>query len=206
MSDSYRTEEEQVEALKAWWRENGKSTVVAIALAVMGVFGWQGWQKQQQADQSTASAIYQNLLTAANGDNGQATLAQIATANHLADTLKADYTGTTYAHFAALYKAKFAVDDNDLNAAAAELQWVLDNGAMDEVRIQARLRLAKVLLAEGQMDEAMKLTIGENRVIAPHLMKLREISLRLKVTALVPFPSTSKPEILRLWAKVDKAC
>lgn len=105
MSDSYRTEEEQVEALKAWWRENGKSTLVAIALAVMGVFGWQGWQKQQQADQSTASAIYQNLLTAANGDNGQATLAQIATANHLADTLKADYTGTTYAHFAALYKA-----------------------------------------------------------------------------------------------------
>ena len=163
MSDSYRTEEEQVEALKAWWRENGKSTVVAIALAVMGVFGWQGWQKQQQADQSTASAIYQNLLTAANGDKGQATLAQIATANHLADTLKADYTGTTYAHFAALYKAKFAVDDNDLNAAAAELQWVLDNGAMDEVRIQARLRLAKVLLAEGQMDEAMKLTIGENK-------------------------------------------
>ena len=47
MSDSYRTEEEQVEALKAWWRENGKSTVVAIAMAVMGVFGWQGWQKQQ---------------------------------------------------------------------------------------------------------------------------------------------------------------
>ena len=56
-----------------------------------------------------------------------------------------------------------AVDDNDLNAAAAELQWVLDNGAIDEVRIQARLRLAKVLLAEGQMDEAMKLTVGENK-------------------------------------------
>ncbi|MEH6556509.1 MAG: tetratricopeptide repeat protein [Oceanicoccus sp.] len=162
MSDSYRTEEEQVEALKSWWRENGKSTVVAIAIGVLGVFGWQGWQKQQQADQDTASAIYQNLLTAANGDNGSATLAQIATANHLADTLKADFTGTTYAYFAALYKAKFAVDDNDLESAAVELQWVLDNAETDELRTQARLRLAKVLLAQSKLDEAMKLIAGEN--------------------------------------------
>ncbi len=162
MSESYQTEEEQVEALKAWWRENGKSTVFAIAIAILGGFGWQGWQKQQEAEQGAASAIYQNLLTAANGDNGVATLAQIATAKHLAETLKTDYSGTAYAHFAALYRAKFAVEDNDLETAATELQWVIDDGATDELRTQARLRLAKVLLAKGQLEAALEMTVGEN--------------------------------------------
>jgi len=32
--ESYRTEEEQVEALKRWWKENGTGILVAILLAV----------------------------------------------------------------------------------------------------------------------------------------------------------------------------
>jgi predicted negative regulator of RcsB-dependent stress response len=37
------TEEEQIEALKRWWEENGKQTLLGIALIVGGYFGWQAW-------------------------------------------------------------------------------------------------------------------------------------------------------------------
>ena len=40
--EQYRTEEEQVEALKKWWEENGRSTVVAVIVALGLGFGWQG--------------------------------------------------------------------------------------------------------------------------------------------------------------------
>ncbi|MFA7552998.1 MAG: tetratricopeptide repeat protein [Spongiibacteraceae bacterium] len=155
MAEDYQTEDEQVEALKTWWRENGKSTVATVVIAIVAVFGWQGWQKQQEQELSAASAIYQNLMVASTGNNGIVTDAQAATARHLADTLKNDFSSTTYARFAAFYKAKFAVDANDLPAAEQELRWVLDNGSTPELILQARLRLARVLAAQQKFTEAL---------------------------------------------------
>ena len=60
--ESYRTEEEQVEALKKWWDENGRSTIAAIIVALGIGFGWQGWQKYQDTESENASQRYQNLL------------------------------------------------------------------------------------------------------------------------------------------------
>ena len=33
------TEEEQIEALKRWWAENGMQTVLAVVLVIGGYFG-----------------------------------------------------------------------------------------------------------------------------------------------------------------------
>jgi predicted negative regulator of RcsB-dependent stress response len=38
-----RTEEEQVEALKGWWTENGKSLLFMVAIALSAVFAWKTW-------------------------------------------------------------------------------------------------------------------------------------------------------------------
>ncbi|ARN76033.1 YfgM family protein [Oceanicoccus sagamiensis] len=162
MAEGYQTEDEQVEALKKWWNENGKSTLATIAIAVAGVFGYQGWQTQQQAEVDAASAIYQNLLAATNGQNGTVTVEQTATANHLADTLKADFPSSTYARFAALYKAKLAVNAEDLAAAEAELRWVLASGPSAEMSVQAKLRLARVLAAQQQYDDALAQLQGDS--------------------------------------------
>ena len=56
--EDYRTEEEQIEALKRWWSENGKSIVIGIALAGASVFGWRAWQDQQQAEH-TGEVLFQ---------------------------------------------------------------------------------------------------------------------------------------------------
>ena len=46
--ETFRTEEEQVEAIKRWWQENGKSTVLGVAIAMAAVFGWRGWNDYQR--------------------------------------------------------------------------------------------------------------------------------------------------------------
>ena len=155
MAEGYQTDEEQVEALKKWWKENGQSTVIAIVVAGAGVFGWQGWQQQQQETIDASSAIYQNLLSATTANNGNPTAEQQKTANHLADTLKLDFKNSTYARFAALYKAKLAVETNQLATAEQELRWVLAHGQADELALQARLRLARVLNAQQQYEQAL---------------------------------------------------
>lgn len=161
MASSYQSEEEQVEALKKWWAENGKSTIVAVVVAIAAVFGWQGFQKQQQAKVDAASLIYQNMVTAAFGINGQPDENQKATARHLADTLKQDFPDSTYAQFGALYKARFAAEAGDYEAAEGELRWALDKVSLQEVELQVKLRLARVLYAQQRYDEALGLLQGD---------------------------------------------
>lgn len=148
--ESYRTEEEQVEALRRWWNENGRSTVAAIVIALAASFGWQGWQRHQEGQQAAASDLYQAMLQAGSeGEQRQAALA-------LADKLKADFGGSTYAQFAALHLARLAVENNDLAEAQAQLRWVLGRaekgGDTEQV---AQLRLARVLAAGGDADQAL---------------------------------------------------
>lgn len=156
MAESYQTEEEQIEALKRWWKENGQSTVISIFVAIAAVVGWQGWQNQQQASMAASSSLYEDMLSAANAATGVvANVEQLATAKHLASTLKNDYDGSAYAGFAGLYLAKFAVEAGELDTAVMELQAVIDAAATDELVVEARLRLARVLQAQGNYAEAL---------------------------------------------------
>ena len=155
MSENYQTEEEQIEAIKRWWAENGKSTVVGIVLAVAAVFGWQGWQKQEQASTYAASALYQDLLQTVSQSTGKLEGEALATAGHLADKLKSEYSSSVYAQFASLYKAQFAVNANNLDEAQAELRWVLQQNPSAELKAQTHLRLARVLLAKQQYEQAL---------------------------------------------------
>ncbi len=62
--EQYRTEEEQVQALGRWWKENGRSIVAAVVIALSAGFGWQAWQANEVRQQEQASDIYQALLHA----------------------------------------------------------------------------------------------------------------------------------------------
>jgi predicted negative regulator of RcsB-dependent stress response len=154
--ESYRTEEEQVEALKRWWDENGRSTVIGIALALVAAFGWQAWQDHRQGQRETASALYQQLLVSAAGAEQDA--AREGEVERLAARLKDEFGGTTYAQFASLQLARLAVAGNDLAAAEAELRWVLSQASSgSDVALVARQRLARVTAAAGNTDAALDL-------------------------------------------------
>ena len=161
MSDNL-SEEEQIEAFKQWWVDNGLKLVAAAAIAIGGTLSWQGWQGSQQEYAEQGSAIYSAMIDIATAETDQPlTDEQKQAINASADQLKQEFTDTGYAHLSALLKAKLAVDADDLDSAASELQWVLDNDPAADIRLLANLRLARVEAAKGNNDRALGLLEGQ---------------------------------------------
>jgi len=178
--DQYRTEEEQVEALRRWWDENGKSTIAAIIIALSVGFGWQTWKSNDQQQRENASDIYQAMLQAMGA--GDASAEQGLAGIDLAERLKADYSGSTYAQFAALHLARLAVTNNDLSEAEAQLRWVLgkaDRGS--DTALVAQMRLARVVASSGDTDQALAILqeVGEGPYQASYAVARGDILLAL---------------------------
>ena len=145
----YETEEQQVEALKSWWRENGRSVLLGIGIGAAAIIGWQGWTKYQQSQAESASDTYSESLNAlATGDATAATAA--------AATVRDEHGNSMYATLAALAAARAHVENDDLDAAATELRWAVKNSPQAEVATVARIRLARVLAEAGKHEDALK--------------------------------------------------
>jgi predicted negative regulator of RcsB-dependent stress response len=149
MSD-YQTDDEKVEELKAWWKENGTSVVAGIALAIGGMFGWQYWKDYQANTATEASALYAKV------DAASATSMDQAKAD--IQTLQNDYASTPYAAIASLKAAQQYAEKGEYEPAAAALRWVVDHSKEDDYKHLASVRLARVLLAMKKVDEALTLT------------------------------------------------
>jgi len=152
------TEEEQIEAIKTWFDQNGVSLIVGIVVALVAVFGYQGWKKSKTAEAEVASALYSDLTEAiVAGPLDTLSSEQISTGKFIAEELKTDHPGSTYAHFAALHLAKLAVEAGDLETAEKELEWIKENNPERSVELIVNLRLAKVKTALKQYDAALAL-------------------------------------------------
>lgn len=161
------TDEEQVEALKKWWRENGKSVIGGVVLGLALVGGWRGWQYYEQTRAETAGLEYDGLLVAVESKNPER-------AAQLSERLRADYDDTAYASLAALHVAKLKVEAGDRAAAQAQLEWVRANAPDPALREIAGLRLARLLIDGGELDAAGRLLDGAPRgAFAPELAELR---------------------------------
>jgi predicted negative regulator of RcsB-dependent stress response len=157
MSEELRTEEEQVEAIKNWWNENGKSLIVTIVVILGGYFGWNGYQDNLRADGEAASSIYQQLVNKSTKPLTEQTEADKTEMEAVAAQLKSEFPGTLYAQFSSLYLAKFAIESNNFEGAAAELQSLVDAGEKTPVTYLAQVRLARVFIQLEKLDEALAL-------------------------------------------------
>lgn len=152
-----RTEEEQLEAIKSWWKDNGKSLVIMIAIAVSAVYGYKGWQNKQITNSENASLMYQQLIASTVSNSQSDTEKNFATSKHLAKTLKSDFADTQYAKFAALLMAKVAVNNQDLSLAEQELDWVLEQDPQPLVKAIAQLRKAQIQNENKNYSQALSL-------------------------------------------------
>jgi len=155
-----KTEEEQVEALKRWWQANGKSLILTIAVSIGGVLSWNAYQDYQVNQAETASVYFQRLMN--NAPVGELSESEIAEVRHNSALLKAEFGSSTYAQLAALMVARVEIQDSNLVAATAELQWVMEQQGDAEVLALATIRLAKVLGAQDQYDEALALLVDSD--------------------------------------------
>jgi predicted negative regulator of RcsB-dependent stress response len=141
-------EQEQVDALKAFWAKYGNLITWTVTLLLAAFAGYNFWLKRERDLASQASTMYGELQSAAAaGDAKRA--AQI-----LGD-MKARAPKTTYAQLGALLAAKTQADKGDTVNATANLQWVADNGN-DENAAAAHMRLAGLLADAKKYDDALK--------------------------------------------------
>jgi predicted negative regulator of RcsB-dependent stress response len=143
-------EQEAIDDVKAWWAIYGKYVSAAVVTVAIVVIGVQGWRWYQRAQSEKASVLYQAVSQAVRGN-------EPAKAKEPATQLVEQYGGTAYAPRAALLYAKLLYDSGDKAGAKAQLQWVIDHAADEELKAIARFRIAQVLLDEKQYDDALKI-------------------------------------------------
>lgn len=149
-------EDEQLAALKNWWKKNGSSLVTGVALALAIVFGWKAYQNHVKETAEAASNRYQVLVQSLATLDPSQTEA-VAKVQLQAQELKAEHSDSTYAQYAALVLAKLAVQQNNLEQAEAELRWVLAHEPEAEIQRVATARLARVLTEQKRYDDAIAL-------------------------------------------------
>lgn len=142
------TDEEQVERLKAWLKENGLSIVLGIVIGVGGIGGYNYWVHAQETAAAEASKHFAQMMEALSAGNTDIVQAQ-------ADTLVADYGSTDYAMLAQLALAKSHVANGEFEKAASVLQQVVGSAAQDPLAYVARTRLAAVQIQTEQYEQAL---------------------------------------------------
>lgn len=145
----YDTEEEQVEALKRWWKENGTSTLIGVALALAMIFGWNYWQNHKAQQALQASALYDQLLKIDNKE-------QYADIEKIAFQLEQKYSDTAYADFAQLFLAESQVRQEQLDQAEKTLDKLMKSADV-EIANLARIRLVRIKLATEKYEEGLQL-------------------------------------------------
>ncbi len=141
------SEEEQVEALKKWWKENGRSIIAGAVLGLGGIFGWQAWGQHRNELAEQASGRYEQMQFAARLGNRESVMKQ-------AEILMSEHQDSSYAVFAALLAARVSQEGGDLDTARTRLEWVIANSDESSFQQIARLRLARLLLGQNDLDGA----------------------------------------------------
>jgi predicted negative regulator of RcsB-dependent stress response len=142
-------EHEQGELVQKWLRENAMSIAIGIVLGLVLIFGWQQWKAHRAQHAVQAAVEYQALVAAADAKKADDVAA-------IAERLRKDYSDSAYAVFAAMRSAEIANEKGDLKAAAADLSWASEHAGAPALKALATLNLARVQLAEGDADAALK--------------------------------------------------
>ncbi len=148
MDDYLLTEREQWDALKRGIREYAPAVVAGIVIAGLGLGGWRWWQARENGTDLAAGTMFVQMENAfAQDDRTQAFI--------LLGDLERKYPSSPYADQARLASARAFVQDGELGRAADELREVMQHSPDSIMRLIARLRLARVQIAQHQGSEAL---------------------------------------------------
>jgi len=167
-------EQEKLDAVKAWWKDNGRMVILGVIAFVVAVAAVQGWRYYKQTRALQAATLYGQLLESVQARDPKKV-------EGLAAILVKEHADSGYAALASLTAAKASVDAGNLAAAKDNLTWAADRARDDATRDIARLRLAAVLMDEKRYDEALQqLDAKHTEATAPLFAELRGDVLSLQ--------------------------
>ncbi len=150
MTDIHLAEDEQVEALKNWWKENGKAVFVGAAIGVAIVVSVIYWRDYKHERAETASLTYSEFAEAVQNNKDEVIKSTL-------QKLQSDFQATPYAALAVLVVAKRNIDTGNYADAETNLGWAVKNATHDSIGHLSRIRLARVLIQQNRVDEALAL-------------------------------------------------
>lgn len=142
-------EQEQIDALKAWWHDNGSSILGMLLIIAVGMGGWRGWNYYQHQQSIESATLFQQFIQQM--DSGD-----VDRINDAAIAIRDKFSGSGYTPRAMLLAAGANEQSEDRITAKGQLQWVIDHASEDGLKDVARLRMAALLLDEEQYSEAMQ--------------------------------------------------
>jgi predicted negative regulator of RcsB-dependent stress response len=145
----------QIERIKKFFRKYAMGVGIGILFTIVVSFVWQYKKQTRENNLIRASMQYENMLDAITDQNK-------LTTETLAKDLLQNYSHTPYAPLAAFQLAKQAIKENKFAIAEDKLMWVVEHGNNDSLRAVARIRLARILLAENQAQRAMQVLDANN--------------------------------------------
>ncbi|CAM3542644.1 hypothetical protein VA7868_02066 [Vibrio aerogenes CECT 7868] len=142
----YDTEEQQVEAIKSWWQENGKAVLIGTAISIAGILGWNYYQESVKSSQEEASLQYTDTISALS-DKG-------IEAGKVVQQFIDSHSDSDYSVLAAMQLAKVQVDAKQLDQALTQLEWAKTHTDDVALKMLLNYRIARIYADQGKYDQA----------------------------------------------------
>lgn len=163
----YRTEEEQLETIKNWWKRYSTPITIVLSIVLLSYSVYRYWDWHKQKTIAQASQVYEQMMLAFANQNTKAIKAY-------ANTLIDEYAETVYADTARMTKAKLLIDREKLTEAKKLLSEVVDKAKMPALKQVARIRLARLLAKGKGFDAALKtLAVVDDNTYMPLVNEIK---------------------------------
>ena len=164
------TEEENTEFLGSLWDKYKYLIVLSLVLFGAGIFGWESWSQNRLSNLQDSADMYESFINSLNDDDLDKKV--------MAEQIIEKYPNTLYADLVTFHLAKISVEEEDLNKAEEYLMWILQRrdskwgSDFDPIEATARLRLARVLIANDHSNKALEI-INESENISGSLYEVK---------------------------------
>jgi len=145
----FETEEQQVEALKKWWKENGKQIIVGAVVGIAAITGWKTYIDYSTNQTAQASALFEQVIK----DTADGTESNKAA---VFEKIKKQYSGTPYYSASGLVVAKYYYDAGEKEKAINVLNELILDNSNEVITFVAIERKARILIDLGKADDAIK--------------------------------------------------
>ncbi len=145
---AYQTEEEQLASIKHWWESNGKFVIIGLFVVIASVIGTRTWQNFELSNLTKASAQYDLMMK-------ELEVGKFDSVIQRGTDIEKSSPDLQYAVLAALVSAKVAVEKGNNDTALERLNWAMQQTSSDKMKHIIRVRLAKVLLAQNELAQAL---------------------------------------------------
>lgn len=163
----YMTEAEQIEVIKKWWNKYSNIFLVVLSLILLTMAGFRYWHWHQAKIEQQASNTYEQMMVAFSNQDAKGI-------QGYADTLLRDFKETAYADAARLSLAKYWVEQENYSEAKIQLLEVARHSKITALQTVARIRLARVLLAEKSYEPALEqLKFAQDNLYASMVNELK---------------------------------